>query len=585
LVGGLMSDGPTLLDLIKARGKEDLVEAITAMPRSDLLPHLFQIRGRPYRLDDYPQCKTFYPKEYPRDMLWLCGRQVAKSTNLSRSEVLDLVQIPHFQCLYVAPLQSQAQRYSQLYLKEAISTCKPAVTLQGGDDFLQTSGNNAAVVRSVGHQSFANGAGIQLTYAKTSPDRARGITADRVDFDEIQDQLINHLPVISESLSNSDWGHRRFTGTAKTTDNIIEYLWRQSSMSEWHMHCECGRWNVPTREGGVLDMITAQGPVCVKCRRPLDIRHGEMVHAVPDVADEFLGFHIPQIIVPAIVYNPNKWGQLINKVTKLPPGVIYTEILGISSDEGVRLISKDDILAASNLGRHENLLRAVDNYAYIVVGVDWGIAEITSFTVATVVGITHQGIINVLYAKRYVATDMETIIADIVRMSRAYHATYIAADFGVGFTNNQMLAKRTQRVVQIQYVEQNKFLSFKELAGVPRWTVDRNTALTLLYWNIKNHRIFFPNPEDSEAYTRDLLSPYELLTEQSSGITKKKFVRDPAKPDDFAHALCFATLVLYRLIGHDALSIVPEEMIGSSSSFKPSESIDVDDLIAAQRSF
>jgi hypothetical protein len=575
----------SLMDLVRSRGKEQLIKDVQAMPRSDLLPHLFQIRGKPYRLDDYPQCTTFYPKKYTRDMIWMCGRQIGKSMNLSRSEILDMVQIPHFQCLYVAPLQSQAQRYSQLYLKEAISTCKPAVVLQSNEEFLATSGNNAAVVRSVGHQSFANGAGIQLTYAKTSPDRARGITADRIDFDEIQDQLINHLPIISESLSNSDWGCRRFTGTAKTTDNIIEYLWRQSTMSEWHMRCDCGHWNVPNRDGGVLDMVTAFGPVCLKCRKAIDIRRGEWVHAVDKVADEFIGYHIPQIIVPAVVHNPQKWMQLVDKITKLPPTVIYTEILGISSDEGVRLITQADIDEASNLGKHDNLLRAVDNYAYIVVGVDWGIAEITSFTVATVVGITHQGKIHVLYARRYVGMDMEDIIADIVRMSRAYRASYIAADFGVGFTNNQMLSKRTQRMVQIQYVQQNKFLTFNELHGVPRWTVDRNTALTLLFWNIKNKNVFFPDKDESDTYTRDLLSPYEQLTEQSSGITKKRFMRDPAKPDDFAHALCFACLVLFRLIGHDALNIVPEDVIGSSHGFRPAESTDVDALIESQRAF
>jgi hypothetical protein len=181
--------------------------------------------------------------------------------------------------------------------------------------------------------------------------------------------------------------------------------------------------------------------------------------------------------------------------------------------------------------------------------------------------------------------DMENIIADIVRMSRAYHASYIAADFGVGFTNNQMLAKRTQRMVQIQYVQQNKFLSFNELHGVPRWTVDRNTALTLLYWNIKNGSVFFPDKDDSDVYTRDLLSPYEQIIEQSSGITKKRFMRDPSKPDDFAHALCFASLVLFRLVGHDALSIVPEEAIGSAGGFRPSESTDVDALLEAQSAY
>jgi len=504
------------------------------------------------------------------------------STNLSRSEVYDMVTVPHTQILYVAPLQSQAQRYSQLYLHEAISTCGPATILQAKDEALATSGNfHAPIIRAVGHQTFANGSGIQLTYAKTSADRARGITADRLDFDEIQDQQVDHLAIISESITQSERPQRRFTGTAKTTDNIIEHLWRTSSKGEWAMRCGCGHWNIPNRDGGILDMITAGGPVCVKCGRGLPIREGSWVHEHPDRCDEFIGHHIPQIIVPAIVNNPNKWALFIDKITKLPPSLIYTELLGISSDEGVRLITQQDIDNASNLGTHAALANQLNKYAYIVIGVDWGIAEITSFTVATAVGITPQGTIEVLYAKRYVGMDMEVVLRDIQAMAVRYKASYIAADFGVGFTNNQLLSHRTGKVVQIQYVRQNKFLSYQELQRVPRWTCDRNTALTLLFWNIKQGNIRFPNKLESENYTADLLSPYEHLIERESGIKRKTFLRDPSRPDDFAHALTFAMLVLYQATNHNALALVPEGMFDTESTFTPEASPDVDMILSS----
>ncbi len=560
--------------------KDKLVKVMAGISRWDLLPILFQIRGEPYTLVDYPQFETFYSKNYARDTIWMCGRQVSKSTNLSRSEILDAVQIPFFQILYVAPLQSQAQRYSALYLRESITTCKPALMLQEKPR-TEAGGVDAPLVKSVMHQTFANGAGVQMTYAKTSSDRARGITADRIDFDEIQDQLTDHVPVISESLSNSRWAVRRFTGTAKTTDNTIEHLWRQSAMSEWSVKCEgCNHWNIPTREGGVLDMIAAIGPVCCKCGKRLNVRNGHWIHAYPDRVDEFQGYHIPQLMLPAITEDQLKWGAFINKVTKLPPSIIYTELLGISSDEGVRLITQDDIDTASILGTHAELKKKYKNYAYIVLGVDWGIAEITSFTVATVVGINHNGEMHVLYGKRYVGQAMEATIDDITRMSRAFHVDFISADFGVGFTNNQMLAARNQHVIQIQYVQQNKFLSFKEGQGVPRWSVDRNTALTVLFWNIKNKYVFFPDKDESHTYTRDLLSPYEELIEASSGITKKRFMRDPARPDDFAHALCFAMMVLFQLTGHKLLRVVPEEMLPHGFDFEAP--VDVDAIMQTQ---
>ena len=95
---------------------------------------------------------------------------------LSRSEVFLPLCIPQFQLLYVAPLQEQTRRYSDLYLTEAIRSCPLAQMLQSKS--MAGKYSDAKIISATGHQTFANGAGIQLTYAKTSADRARGIMAD-----------------------------------------------------------------------------------------------------------------------------------------------------------------------------------------------------------------------------------------------------------------------------------------------------------------------------------------------------------------------------------------------------------------------
>ena len=502
------------------------------------------------------------------------------SSNLSRADVLAMMQVPNYQILYVAPLQSQAFRYSTLYLHESINTCAIAKTLQ--DRSMEGELGEGPVVKSIAHRSFSNGSGIQMMYAKTSADRARGITADQLDFDEIQDQLVDHLPIISESVTNSPWGIRRFTGTAKTTDNLIENLWQKSSQGEWVVRCQgCNHDNIPTKDGGVLKMISVDGPVCRKCGKLLNVRsvaqggNGRLVHARPHLVDDFRGVHVPQIFVPAIAYDPVKWHRLVRKIANVPSeSIIFTEILGISSDVGARLITQDDIDRASILPSHDEARKLLGTYSRICLGVDWGVAEATSFTLSCVVGITPVGQLHVLFAKRYVGMGMESVIADIAQTYRAYKCELCAADFGVGYTNNQLLMNKGLNVSQMQYVgRQNKLLSFHPILGLPRWMVDRNTALTLVFWGIKYGRIFFPVKSSSDAYTCDLLSVYETIVEDSAGIRRRKFLRNPSSPDDFAHALTFASLSLLNMAGDPLTSLVPDGATDSNNEGFPDEGV------------
>jgi hypothetical protein len=567
------------LDIIKQSHSLESISALAAssgaaaglrdLERWRLLPLLFKIKDKPYSLDGYPQFRELYPNQAPKDILYMCGRQVSKTTNLSRSEVLDCVQLRNFQILYVAPLQSQANRYSSTYLREAIHTCPLAMALQAGgraSEGIKEAVGDGAIIKTVGHQAFANGSAIQMMYAKTSADRARGITADRIDFDEIQDHFLEHIPVISESIANSDWGgFRRFTGTAKTCDNAIEHLWRQSSQAEWVVKCQaCNHHNVPDREGAPK-MLGKTGPCCGKCGKPVDVRTGELVHAKPDRPALFTGVHVPQIVVPAIACNPAKWGALLDKVSKaISDAFIYTEVFGVSHDMGARLISQEDIDKASCLGTHSDIRAKLPQYLHIVLGVDWGIAEITSFTTTCVTGVTAEGELHVLFGKRYMGMNMEEVIQDVVRTYHSYKCDICTPDFGVGFTNNTLLVNRGLPVAQIQYTRQNQLMKYHEVCGIPRWTVDRNTALTMVFWGIKHGKIKFPDKTESSNYTCDILSPYEHVIEESSGMRTKSFRRDPSKPDDFCHALTFAALGAMKLSGDSMLNLVPE-----SAPFEP----------------
>lgn len=384
-----------------------------------MLPALFKLRGAPMSLKDHIQFHAMYSDEYAQDTIFCCGRQVGKSLNLSRIEVLDAISAPELQLLYVAPLQSQSFRYSTLYLNEAIKSCELASIMQM--KALEGKWSDSKILKAIGHQSFANGSGIQLTYAKTSPDRARGIFADVIDFDEVQDQLTDNIPIISQSTKSSKWGIRRFTGTAKTEDNTIEGLWRGSSMCEWAMKCpHCPAWNIPNLDGHVLDMIQADGMYCVECGRKLDVRKGEWVPAVPEKMKTFRGYHIPQVVLPFHAENMDNWGKIVRDVLSLPTPVVLQEILGISCSQGQRLITQAIIDKYSDLPTMYELQGQLRRYAFTVAGLDWGGAEQTSFTVLTVLGVCLDGSIEVIWARRFQGFDPDEIFQEVSKTCYFY---------------------------------------------------------------------------------------------------------------------------------------------------------------------
>lgn len=561
--------------LEKIRTDAEFAKEFRDMRRSDLLPVLFGVRGQRFDLEDYPQFRDLYDLEYRPQLLYKCGRQVGKSMNLSRYEVMNCIQIPHFQILYVAPLQSQTNRYSSLYLKEAINTCAYAKYLQSTST---AESDVATIIRQVGHQTWSNGSGIQLTYAKTSADRARGIFCDELDCDEIQDHLVDNIAVIMQSLTQSEWGIRRYTGTAKTLDNTIEFYWRKTSMNEWAMPCTCvsgesGRfWNIPGEYSGhptrtVLDMITVGGLVCLNCGKPLDVTKGQWVAADSSKSRTFVGYHVPQIVVPAIVNSPRKWSELVYKVMNDPTASVYQEVLGISSSLGARLINQDDIDKHCTLPTMAEMQAPHwrKRYVHIVAGIDWGVAEQTSFTVLVLLGLRRDGKMDMIWAKRYVGFDTDSLLADIAKTCRFYKVSLVCADFGMGFAQNQILATRFGLpMTQIQYTRQSQLMNYRPILNTARWTVDKVTAMEMFFWALRYGHFAFPPKSESDRYTKDFLSPYEEISEEG-GIEVKRFARNPNLPDDATHACCFAMLGGMRLVNSSLVNVIPTGAMGADT--------------------
>lgn len=141
------------------------------------------------------------------------------------------------------------------------------------------------------------------------------------------------------------------------------------------------------------------------------------------------------------------------------------------------------------------------------------------------------------------------------------------ADAGMGLDKNQILAKRFGiPIVQMMYTRQLKLFGKNSSTGrtnvVKCWTIDKVMALDVLFLAIRNRRIFFPKEENFiETYTPDLLSPYESTTEVG-GISHRIYLRSESQPDDFCHALCFASMGAMKLLGLAVDDMIPEEAFG-----------------------
>jgi hypothetical protein len=189
-----------------------------------LLPQLLNLDGKPFSLKDHFPFEPIYKRfGIPRFMIMKCGRQVSKSTSLATEGILQSAVNSHFKTLYVTPLYEQIRRFSSNYVRKFINDSPVRQALIGEAA--------AAGAQNVLQRTFSNGSIMFFTFCFLDADRVRGIPADKLAIDEVQDINWDFLEILKHCLSASEYGLQQFSGTPKTKDNTIERLWQQSSMA------------------------------------------------------------------------------------------------------------------------------------------------------------------------------------------------------------------------------------------------------------------------------------------------------------------------------------------------------------------
>lgn len=507
--------------------------------------HNFSFADRPYlvRIYNTPAEKT----------LLKCGRQVEKSTTLGNKTIAYSCLNNHFRSLFVAPSAEQSKVFSNDRIADVINM-SPLVQAY----------TNTVLTNAVFHKKFINYSQIRLRYAYLTADRVRGIPADLITVDEIQDILVDNIPVIEECASHSDWKLFIYSGTPKSLDNTLEHYWANfSTQNEWLVPCErhgtpknpaSWHWNVLDEEN-----IGKNGLVCDKCKQPINPYHPLAQWAALQPQNDankdkvvFEGFRIPQLMVPWIINSPGGWASILEKQERYPRQKLYNEVLGISYDSGTRPLTRGQLKACCkehiSLGDFETFKK----YAHgsdIFAGIDWGTGENT-FTVISLGAYLGTGNFTIFWVHRFTGRELEPPIQldMICSILAQYNVCITGCDYGGGFDRNDHLIRAfgPNKILKYQYNSRQKKGKIYWEEKLRRFALHRTEVMSDVFNAIIRKQFDLPCWEDfQDPYGQDILN---IFSEKNEQLRMIEYKHSPGTTDDTFHSIlyCFlASMIKY----------------------------------------
>jgi hypothetical protein len=481
--------------------------------------------------------------------LFKCGRQVEKSTLLGNTCLSYCCVINAFNVLYVSPTNQQTKIFSKDRLKEPIDTSE-----------ILNSWTTTTLSDNIFEKQFINRSKITLRYAYHNADRTRGIPADMILLDEIQDVNTNNIPIIEECASHSAYKIFIYSGTPKSLDNAIEKYWNDfSTQNEWAVPCEhhgvpgdpsSWHWNILGE-----DNIGRYSLACDKCHKAINPMHplATWVSMRPEIRrpteegglgdGAYEGFRIPQLMVPWLT-----WDEILVKQQTYPRSRFFNEVLGLSYDSGTRPLTQADVRDNCTPGLYmsQEQLKAIKSRCGagnpIFAGIDWGTGENT-YTVISL-GAYLDGFFTIFYMHRFEGQELEPEIqiGIIEEMIRGWGVDMVGVDYGGGYHPNDRLTRKfgQNKIWKYQYSQPGQKVKWED--PLKRFLVHRSEVMSDIFNAVKRRNIFrFPDWEHfKEPYGQDFLNIFSEYNEQTRQI---QYNKAPDKTDDSYHSFLYCFLV------------------------------------------
>lgn len=539
-------------EIIKVAPSEWTEFAVRIAIDGEPLP--FSFEGREYM-------RTPYDIQTPRVLL-MCGRQVEKSTLLGNSILSRMCIIPHFRALYVSSSHEQTKVFRRDRIGEPIALSEIFQAYVSSKH-----ANNMSIIKFVNHSQLV------LRYAYLSADRVRGIPADGIYIDEIQDILTDNIAVIEECAFHGNPQYKMFvySGTPKSYDNTINRIWeKRSTQNEFALPCSCVSthsmapgdaksrssklyWNVPLDERH----IGLKSLICARCGGPITSRHpsSQWVSMNPAIREHpllepFEGFRIPQIMVPWA-----EWSDILNKRESYSRAKFFNEVLALPYDSGNRPLKMGDLMRNSicmlPMDDIEALYRATRNIP-LFFGIDWGSGEntYTSLTIGGYLG-EHRDKFTIFYFKRFTGpeVDPEVQVRVIKELIDKFQPLLIGTDYGGGFDRNSKLTNQygARRIAKYQYIGGSKTSGASKRAKVQwdtkkgRYLLDRTEVMSDMFAAIKDDKLVFPQWKYwAEPHGTDMLS---IFSEYNDMLKTVQYNKPIDGTDDAFHSALYCFFV------------------------------------------
>jgi len=443
-------------------------------------------------------------------------------------------------------------------------------TIQGSD-VITRNYLDKHTTDQVMYKELANGSRIYLRSAFHSADASRGISADLTIFDEIQDLVADHIPVIEQSMSHSlpKWtqmvqdnpnlpmflfNSKIYAGTPKTLDNTLERYWGVSSQNEWIVKCTaCNKENYLCEKN-----IGKKGLICSKCGKPLYYDNGRWIQMRLDehIVD---GYRLPQIALNWInnAKYPEIWkANVIDTQKTYSIEKYYNEILALPYANAKHPVNENDMRKIcsgkkkfNEDGTHPDTHQKA-NFPFITAGIDWGKGDTmsgTSYSVLTIMAL-YKRKPTVLFMKKYKGRMSDALlqIEDMLKIINAFGAQLTIADTGDGRTSNAIMVSRLGPTKFAELYEHGTLgvkIKWNSVSGY--YIINRTQVMTDLFVEINREQVsFFSWEEFKDEFLSDFTGIFSEYSEQTR-MTKY----DHIVPDDAFHSYLMGRVAMAILIG------------------------------------
>lgn len=493
---------------------------------TDFIQKTMRLDGSPWRFTNRPYIYPIINNNCKR-ILMLAARQVEKSTTLAGTMLSQGCLNPNKSYLYVSPTMKQTGVFSRKKIDEVFET----------SPLLRAGFYPGVKGFKVEEKRLKNHTTLYFRSAFHDADGIRGITSSSTQFDEIQDILQEVIPVVEACSQKQLDAQFRYSGTPKTLDNTIHRQWEISTQKEWHVKCTgCGKYNLLDIDCVLLDK---PGIWCKKCQHILHSNQGLWVSGKISDLD---GYRLPYIILHEKYID---WKDLFFKIRNHDTGTLMNETFGMSYDNGVKPLTREQLIRACD---SERMMWSEIPVEYqgnrMFAGIDWGGGN-TGFTVLTIgyFDNSYQKF-RIVFAKRFIGREAEpdNVVPAIAKLLLLFNVRIVGADWGFGIGFNGPLKKLLPR--EITYVTFRhsiikKFIAYDEVAET--YVTNRTEVMTHLFNRIKSEKVSFYRWSDFEDIGKDYLN---ITSEFSEQLRQVRYIH--TQPDDSFHSAvyCYTAYML-----------------------------------------